>query len=76
MAPKPVSLEQARNIAKLYTSFDAFMALCPRTDAQVAKMLLELWASFPIGSPQSALIENAVERLKRTGLGALEVERG
>lgn len=65
-------MTNAVDLQRLFKAFDAYAALSKHSDAEIAEMLNEVWAEYPIASPKTALIENAMERLHRSGAGALE----
>ncbi len=65
---------QAGAIDAILQSADTERALAGKTDAEIAALLLEhVWQRLPLFSAHSDLIDEAIERLKRSGAGKREI---
>ena len=70
--PPPEERKRRREEAmiSLFQSVLVSGELLTKTDAELAELLVVWWAELPLVSPQSDLIDEVIERLKRAGGGA------
>jgi hypothetical protein len=70
MAKTPRTDREAEVVGGLFTCAVASAELATKTDAEIAKLLLDhVWANMSMLSVESELVSQAVERLERSGGG-------
>jgi hypothetical protein len=64
----PAEIEE--NLSALMASIETSVAMDAKSDAEIAELVFEhLWKPTDLTSPQSALLEQVIERLKRANGG-------